>query len=64
MAALWKAKTLDYGGEDAMCSVTAANAIHTAIPGSKLVVVENSGHFPWIEQPEVFWKHVHEFLSS
>ncbi len=47
-----------------MCSPEAAKAVHEAISSSKLVFVEECGHIPWIEKPEVFWNHVNEFLRS
>jgi pimeloyl-ACP methyl ester carboxylesterase len=32
--------------------------------GAQVVLVEGSGHFPWVEQPEAFRAAVEEFLSS
>lgn len=32
--------------------------LHDGIPGSKLVILENSGHFARIEEPEAFLEAV------
>ncbi|MFK7845712.1 MAG: alpha/beta fold hydrolase [Rhodothermales bacterium] len=38
--------------------------IDHAIPNSKLVVIENSGHFPFIEQYEDLSRHIQDFLTD
>jgi proline iminopeptidase len=38
--------------------------IHLAIPGSKFVVFERSGHMPFFEEPEKFVQVLNDFLSS
>ena len=38
--------------------------IHRAIPGSKFVVFERSGHFPFYEEPEAFVRVIEEFLGQ
>ena len=59
------AKTLIlWGAEDAMCSLTAANALADGIPDSKLVIVPKAGHCPWIENPSAFWEPFDAFVSS
>lgn len=50
------------GDDDIVCSPEAATALHLALPNSKLLLIEASGHFPWMEQPEVFETRVSEFL--
>jgi len=42
--------------------LVAGGELHAGIPGSKLVWIENAGHFPWIEQPEAFRKAIEPFL--
>jgi proline iminopeptidase len=37
--------------------------IHRAIPGSRFVVFERSGHMPFYEEPDVFVKTMEEFLA-
>ncbi len=41
-----------------------AYKIHRAIPGSKFVVFEKSGHMPFFEEPAKFVQVLTEFLSS
>jgi proline iminopeptidase len=52
------------GDDDFICSVEAARRLHLALPNSKLLVIEHSGHFPWMEQPAAFEAHVTEFLAA
>lgn len=33
------------------------------IPGAQLVMMEHSGHFPWLDEPELFFKMIHSFLE-
>ena len=37
--------------------------IHKAIPGSRLVIFERSGHLPFLEEPERFKQEVENFLA-
>jgi proline iminopeptidase len=46
------------GDDDFICSPVQALRIHLRIPGSKLVVIEQAGHFPWIEQPDAFFREL------
>ncbi len=43
---------------DFICSPPLGRRIHEARPNSTLVEIRNSGHFPWVEQPEQFWRAV------
>jgi proline iminopeptidase len=52
------------GTNDFCCSPKEAQRLHLGLPNSKLVVIENAGHFPWIEQPEEFFFWVREFLPA
>lgn len=38
--------------------------IMEAIQGSHLIMIEESGHFPFIETPSVFNQHIHDFLTD
>ena len=38
--------------------------IHKAIPGSRFVVFEHSGHLPFVEEPETFRRVLEEFLAT
>jgi proline iminopeptidase len=52
------------GSDDFICPLPAAEYLHREIPGSKLLVIEDSGHFPWLEQPEDFFSGIREFLPK
>ncbi len=41
-----------------------ADEVHATFPGSKLMMIENAGHFPWLEQPDVFYGALGEFLGG
>jgi proline iminopeptidase len=41
-----------------------ADEVHETFAGSKLVVIEDAGHFPWLEQPAVFYRVLGEFLRA
>ena len=52
------------GDDDIICSPEAATAMHLGLPNSKLLLIEECGHFPWLEQPEVFAARVPKFLRA
>jgi proline iminopeptidase len=52
------------GDDDFICPPPAATAIHLGLKHSKLLLVEKSGHFPWLEQPDVFFREVPRFLEA
>jgi proline iminopeptidase len=59
------AKTLVIDGrQDPVCPPDESERIHAGIAGSKLVVIDKSGHFPWIEQPGIFFPAVSQFLEK
>ncbi|HEV7763825.1 MAG TPA: alpha/beta hydrolase [Thermoanaerobaculia bacterium] len=41
-----------------------ADEVHATFPGSQLVIVENAGHFPWLEQPEKVYGALDGFLAK
>ena len=49
--------------QDPMGDKTAED-IRALIAGSRLVYINRSGHFPWIEQPEAFRKAIADFLAG
>ncbi|MGH9510141.1 MAG: alpha/beta fold hydrolase, partial [Terriglobales bacterium] len=52
------------GRFDANVAPRTAWTLHQAIPRSKLVVFERSGHFPMLEEPEAFVAVLEEFLRQ
>ncbi len=51
------------GREDWITPPQQSEKIHQAISGSELTIFENSGHFPFIEEQELFLKRVRDWLS-
>jgi proline iminopeptidase len=51
------------GRHDFICPPSRAEILHTGIPASELVVFERSGHFPFIEEPDVFDTVVRAWLA-
>lgn len=52
------------GTEDCGTGVAALWALADAFPAGRLVTIEQSGHFPWVEQPAAFREAVDTFLDS
>lgn len=51
------------GRQDPMDLQTAWQ-INKALTGSYVQVIEDCGHFPWIEQNKLFYKHIQSFLAK
>jgi proline iminopeptidase len=52
------------GRYDINVAPSVAYKIHKAIPGSKFVVFERSGHLPFFEEPEAFVRAVEGFVGA
>ena len=52
-----------HGREDQIIPLSEAQAVHKAIPNAQLVVLENAGHLPNLEQPDLFNDAVLDFLE-
>ncbi|PNP60023.1 hypothetical protein THARTR1_00047 [Trichoderma harzianum] len=48
---------------DPVCTPTQGIATHEGIPGSKLVIYEECGHFPWMEKKEETFRDIVEFCT-
>ena len=60
-----KAQTLVIvGRQDLGCPVEISEAITKGVEGAKLRVIEDCGHFPWIEKPEEFFGEVVDFFDD
>ncbi|MDY6834245.1 MAG: alpha/beta fold hydrolase [Chloroflexota bacterium] len=46
------------GRDDFICSPSRACIIHRAVPNSNLMIIEESGHFPYVERPDEFFSIV------
>ena len=53
-----------WGDEDAIIPVGHARLAHRAIPGSRMEIFEEAGHFPHHTHPERFVTVLHEFLAE
>ena len=53
-----------WGQRDRIIPVAHAHAAHEALPGSRLVVFESSGHFPHTEEPEAFVEALTDFIDT
>ena len=51
------------GRQDPMPETVAID-IHEAIRNSQLVFIDRCGHFPWLEQPKIFYAAVRTFLEK
>jgi proline iminopeptidase len=52
------------GSDDFICAPPKNQLLHHLIAGSKFVVVDKAGHFPWVENPDQFWAGLHSALDS
>jgi pimeloyl-ACP methyl ester carboxylesterase len=53
-----------WGRQDAIVPLSAGEAYQALIPGSRLVVIDQCGHHPEIEQADEFVRLVQEFLRD
>lgn len=53
-----------HGKHDSNITVESSEKIQKAIPNSRLVIFEKSGHLPFFEEPEKFVKTVEDFLKQ
>ena len=51
------------GNDDFICPPSASEYLHRKIAGSRLLIIENAGHFPWLERPAQFFDEIRRFLS-
>jgi len=53
-----------WGAQDTIIPVSHAYGAHEAIAGSRLVVIEDAGHFPHVETPERFLEALLDFIDT
>jgi len=56
--------TLIVAGDHDECDPSLSKEMHEKITGSKLVILPNSGHMNFVDQPEMWQKAVEGFLSE
>jgi proline iminopeptidase len=59
-----KVPTLITVGDHDECDPSLAKAMQSLIPGSKLVILPESGHMTFVDQPSLFMRAVEDFLSG
>jgi proline iminopeptidase len=52
------------GRHDYICPVALSERLHEGIRDSLLVIFEESGHLPWLEEPDAFFAELERFLIS
>ena len=52
------------GADDVTNSVRQAERFHLGIRCSKLIVLEQAGHFPWLEEPDRFFTALRDALAA
>jgi pimeloyl-ACP methyl ester carboxylesterase len=52
-----------WGRQDAIVPMSVAEVYQASIPGSQLVILDNCGHHPEVEQSDQFVRHVQAFLA-
>ena len=53
-----------WGANDAIIPVAHAHSAHEAIPGSRLEILDDVGHFPHAEDPEQFIELMLDFMAT
>ncbi len=56
--------TLIIHGADDVIPIESAEKIHNSIPNSRLVIIKECGHFPFVEQPGQHFDSINEFLQK
>ncbi len=54
---------LIWGARDSIIPLSHGEATHEALKGSELAVLERSGHFPQLDEPELFLEHLLDFME-
>jgi len=52
------------GRHDYICPIALSEHLHEGIPESSLVIFEESGHLPWLEESNAFFAELERFLIS
>ncbi len=53
-----------WGASDGLVPTLYAEAFHSAIPGSRVTILNGAGHLPMLEQPEAFVEALTSFLAT
>lgn len=58
------ASLLVWGGKDRMIPASHADNIRREVPNSKVEIFSNAGHFPQLDEPDLFFRILDEFLAA
>ncbi|GAA0893093.1 proline iminopeptidase-family hydrolase [Fulvivirga kasyanovii] len=56
--------TLIIYGEEEPAATLSGKALEEAIPHAKLAIIPRSGHFPFVEQPELYFSTIEQFVKK
>ncbi len=59
-----KISTLIIHGDSDPIPLITVKEVHENISGSKLILMKDCGHFPYVEDPSTYFKHIDAFLNS
>lgn len=59
-----KISTLIIHGDHDIVPLETVQRIHNSIKNSELIVLKNCGHFPYVEEPDVFFIYLNKFLQK
>lgn len=58
-----KVSTLVLHGDADPIPAATAKSINNSISNSRYILMENCGHFPYVEDPDAFFRHLNDFLN-
>ena len=58
------ASLLIWGGKDTMIPAFHTDNVRREVPNSHVEIFPNAGHFPQLDEPELFFRVLDEFLRS
>ncbi len=58
----FKKPILIFQGKNDVIAIETAQSLKENFTNSKLIVLENCGHYPWLDQANIFFKELFEFL--
>lgn len=60
----FKKPVLILHGKDDILDIETAEKSHRAFPNSKLVLMDNCGHYGWLDAPSVYFSAINSFLKT
>ena len=53
-----------WGDRDPIIPVEHGRNAHSVVPGSRLVEIQGAGHWPMLDDPELFSRELHDFIET